>query len=841
MYDHNVKKLLLGNKVIAARWLPYAKVIFNNTQKIGLYTRTVVVDPVNNVTIRVITQGAKSIYIKAEPPVRTFVGVPYDTYHINGWGGDFVSEGVLYAYEDPKTPFPSEQLFAYGDPTARTNRTVGIAVEPGEDYRLLRQAELRSNYKVPSNEEVQYGVTNWMNGQILISWDGMPSRFCQTVHDHYGTVYNRDCDTYFSSWPKVGTFVSNGDSCGIYDTPWQSSVNKTTYVNYSYDSGSTADMSEGVFFGTSYDYVNYETKAAFSNKIYKDGKVLHEVPPQYVVTGACIINLRKIAHIQAIVGLFSSYHGIYKEYYYLCALGSTDYKLIELETDDYDFHPETGLPQVFGGAYYNIREERYSADSGLNDRPYRNTTLWSFNSDGTQAVAIRDYSDTDPINYELYGTIAVITDRRIVVMDITFDEFSRVTSPDPTPEIILDKRSGMSDSYRYFKENDLYAGRDEVNYPTEYKRNYGGSVAISVDYYNDEIFTAQVYVTMERYYYNNRDTRYDALLNAHEELRFIKGTTLYRRVYDHYDSFDDYWQYRSFYPNYVDEVATSPVISIQSPELKDGDTVLLTGYTTQSEKWWADDTGGEVYDPGMPCLGETTYTKRQFFYIHHIDLRQIIALTSHETRTDNYKKFKTISYYVPPENGQPGFGASEAIEVLPRDEDIAVFYRQMTVAGKTFIFDESSPISYTYYPLRVLGDIWDTSICPKAVGALAPDLRTFKYRLGTGILPSSTYASGADNSHMQWVELDGLLYMVVGLDPLKPLWGYAPNKFMIVDKTTGDILFDQNLDEVFSIATFYKSTDVDTEDYTTRLKNLTINDTNNPNLIYGGFGNIGVI
>jgi hypothetical protein len=791
-----IKKVLLGDKTIAARWLPYARTVFEQTLKLGLYTRTVFVDPDNNVTIRVITQGIRSIYIQAEPVVRRFAGWPYDDNHPYGWGAPY----------DPNTNVildkQNKVVFTYGTPESPSNKTATITVPPA--------TTMYWNWPNNDRTEVLYGVTNWVNktGKTVISWDGLPSRHATELHDQLQVKIGQQCKANgFWNYGKLGQYMTLGTMCESYPTVKNRYGGVRKITNGKYRWNNTANL---------YDD-DLDTVLAFTNRIYKDGRLVHTVPGNYIVTGASIVIIDGAAYVSAVVADHDPDYGTQKEAYYLARLGSSEYVL---KAFDFSY-----MYKSDGRIYPN---NGYVSDEVIYMSPERNCSVWSFDSTGKRAAAIRDFCYIPKSGEE---QSSATFSREILELNIIFDEKNN-------PEITITRSPGAS-SNTLTVDLEEPVGEDDILH----RYNNGAATVLSVDFYNDQLVTLQSYVaTVETY--TPTAGSYDWFYSdAFEAAFFVKGTKLLYYPPDISMYFDS--RARAEEKHYF---AIYPKI-IEFNEALDGEVfqeIFRSGGDIRTDKYSSGST--EVYPSAIgddqPCWGRERRSPAVFADLYEVDLRKRFALYHLESHPYSYVMGYTGNSTVYPQDSK----LRELSYAFPHHHYHTTY---ATIEGFTFQVSENEPAIDYYF--RGVGDqmanaslndwIEDEICCPEVFIQIGL-LRGQPFKFGEACIPHFVKEPGMGQSYSSWIDYnDGLIYLCLCTDLNMPYSQRSINKVFVIHKERQEIVYSYSIGENMKIGDFYQGNDIDMLSYDTKIryKNKFEANANIPYAPEGGFSNIGVI
>lgn len=381
MSDGKEHVLLLGDRVKAAKWLPYAKRELHKLRSLRLLTT--VLFPESNVSITINRFGRmEKIVINAQQPTgRGFIGIPYDEPHRSGWGFTSATNNPL------GTPGIYENYEAIIKPTKGAG-----------PWYAQRWPEYVKKYPDP-----QYGVRDWQGSAGVLSWDGPVHRYClrglNVSEFAYGAGDNKEVG-YGYYGVQVSNFPEHNVGNGDFYREGYYSMNGVGINAPSYQ------VSAG----------SYAFKDAFSGNIYMDGEILYTTTIEHgIILGAALYTSPKgITYLRAVIGEWDHLYGVVRDHFYEATLDNIkagNYKLLA------EYRPNFEV-----GAYDLI------ADDWLEHCPLTNTHVWAFNDEGTEAVAVRDYFEgfdsgmfrkglkLDPVNkklsviWDMSGSIATVLD-----------------------------------------------------------------------------------------------------------------------------------------------------------------------------------------------------------------------------------------------------------------------------------------------------------------------------------------------------------------------------------------------------------------------------------------------
>ena len=446
--------LLSGDQTEAAKWVEYGKRHFRDLCRTRI--RKKVLKPTDTVTVIVeCSEVLKRITVYSSPyPGPLFVGVPWDDVNMSGWGAPFTPSNAPYGTED------AESLREVLIPAASSISKVYRAPE----YHKARASLLPA-------KPILYGNMEWVSyDNRVISWDGLGIRGLVDIPDTYSWGYRhyKRCPDYrdyeeFSldqGWAQTpcGFRMLEGRMC----TPGTDNVGPGYIYTRSAKDGYGFDLG----------------KSMFSNKIYYNGRVLAEVPTDWVVMGAAIQKHKKIEYLVAIIGKFGK-RGIYKEEFWYAPFGEpTRYKTVPFRE-------------------YNIEDPSSEYVGPSEPELLLNYHFWSFSKDGRLAVSIReDYIKVDvtTVWYDTSTHTGSSTFRKPYVIKADLDKLS-VNNQEEIANAFEERPfvTKVSNNYYTLEITNL----DNANYTQDVSQEWGfeylrqgGRTYIAADFVGNEIVTA---------------------------------------------------------------------------------------------------------------------------------------------------------------------------------------------------------------------------------------------------------------------------------------------------------------------------------------------------------------
>lgn len=326
----------------AADWIPFAKSMLEGMVSDGTSNSS----PEEGITIVVQRHGLVSkIYIKAiDAPKKYFVGVPYDGVNIAGWGEPY----------DENNP--------QGTPGSTLHQEVLITLDG--TAAVERFPEYAQDYP-----DIKYGNTSWISadGETLLSWDGN-----NTTHNFENTstliIQGACCidNQPTNNWHKGYTYPGVTASQRIYCTPFENRSQRITAVD-------------------SYTPVSFQSEDMVSNKIYKDGEVLLTI--KVALDAYTGVEETDVFVFGAAIQKVEEEDGSITEYLVAMVTG------LALDTttsqkDDKDYLYRT--PLLDFNTYTLTRvSPNFNVGSSLGTISF---SPWIFNSTGTEAVRVAEYS-----------------------------------------------------------------------------------------------------------------------------------------------------------------------------------------------------------------------------------------------------------------------------------------------------------------------------------------------------------------------------------------------------------------------------------------------------------------
>lgn len=460
---------IIGDKTVASKWIGFAYKYFREIARIGRHAANVLCDPTNNVWVRVLRSndplGFNSVIIYANPKLPMFIGVPWDMWHMGGWGYPYGTDRKKDAPTDPDIV----KNVDYGTERSHTFKEAFVKFQGN-----IKVNPVGKRYPEISETEIYYGDIDWAPSEFLrLSWDGVPSRHPIEVYS-YDRLFTGKWCLETTSPALIGCFLTTGSECSGDSTTW----NKTgaLYRVRTVDTqieGFSSEVWADIYSLSSYDLVS-----AFSGKVYSQGKVIHDFGSSYAVKGVCYhtgeytqdLTRNGVKFSQtflvAILAPHPASHGHYREY--LCAINVDDLgssgttkcyiKDLDVYYSNYAASMRTEYDQL--------------AEMGELNTSDRNISSWHFNASGTQGVAIRDYLKED-----ITATDSYELNRYIIKLDIS----------DLTEHFI--SRVDVSNA-KYTKSGPYYnVVRDVSTFEFE------GSTTIAVDFDGDTYVQAEVDTT----------------------------------------------------------------------------------------------------------------------------------------------------------------------------------------------------------------------------------------------------------------------------------------------------------------------------------------------------------
>lgn len=501
--------LLTGDEIEAANWIPYANKLL--TKLDDMVQSQWIVDVSDDVTISVTSEGNnRKIHIHVEPPpTRAFVGLPYDSIHRLGWGSPY--EGTEH----------EENGIAYGTEGVQDKSDIIITRgEEGAKLRVKRYPAYAEDYP----DGPQWGNLQWISadGRTCVSWDGPATRGPQWVNNISYLQKTSVCwlgggepdrlkgNMYQGMHMTLGSVCSAGTQIEHAVVKWSNDENVTT------GSG------------------GFDHETMYSNKVYKDGKVLYQYPYDFVmVTGACV----KDGYLHAVLGNYYDQHGNINEW------------LLSAPLDDLN--------------NFTVKSLWFYGWSTGHGHPSKNTSVWAFNASGTKAVAIRDVINDDGEGEFAAGLHAIQLDVETGAVTILWSQADQPPKggPEVTSDVDLDSPATEGDAGSVAETNII-----------------PGEIIGAIDYKGDKIVYAyygvsQFYIYRDAYKYflypGACDQLHDDLTDLYTGyMRFSEAPSFYQIIDQHDEAFhmrqanDLSPQYREEYRVYAP--ARKRVISVDA-------------------------------------------------------------------------------------------------------------------------------------------------------------------------------------------------------------------------------------------------------------------------------------
>lgn len=287
------KLLLEGDKVEAAKWLPFARSELRRIKPLGLQRSHL--NPTSKVSVRVtFIAGIETIHIKAEAGIRgTFTAIPQDAVSVNGWQEPFVDEFGNLVNEGLGTEIAFSDLIQHRD------TVYDVSSKSLASTKARRYPAHKANYP----EGPKAGNANWIGpkGEVLSWWGVWGNHLVYTLGiEEYASTLYADAEAF------VGFDVH---SAGL-----------KRVIKRKVAAGDTAP--------------DYSLDALLGSNVYRNGSILASAPAGAEVTSASLrTDLTGRRWVQIIYGFVDPNYGIPREWLWTAPLNDTDnYKTYNIFT-----------------------------------------------------------------------------------------------------------------------------------------------------------------------------------------------------------------------------------------------------------------------------------------------------------------------------------------------------------------------------------------------------------------------------------------------------------------------------------------------------------------------------